>query len=407
MSSFAWLDYSEHDRRKALDVIDAFREKETVDELGLGTIRDAFADLFFPGTSTIQTRAKYFLFVPWIYVRLEEKRVPSAEIARTARRDEIALINALAESEPATGSGVIGILARERVKRLASSVYWYGLAIWGIRRFRGSQEQYHRSLDRFYRSAESVVRADDKELISTGRIRNWHAGLPPVPKAFPQGTSFSLTQREAEYLGDRVMDAAPGSLMAYLIAHDATPGDSEFPWEHECVDDLPAQLREPLDHARAFSEVVHGSQLLYNLILSELVADADRVQAYLDALSDWQATVQGRRNSYASWDRSRFWYIVYATGAHITPPTRLFVDRWLDLVLAAPSANLSKHDIARTMIAERERYLKRGQARVDNRRSLELWGGESGAAQLDYRWRSARRILSDLYNGRHTLDANA
>ena len=96
MSSFGWLDYSEHDRRKALDVIDAFREKETVDELGLGAIRDAFADLFFPGTSTIQTRAKYFLFVPWIYQRLEAKRTPSAEIARAARRDEIALINALA-----------------------------------------------------------------------------------------------------------------------------------------------------------------------------------------------------------------------------------------------------------------------------------------------------------------------
>ena len=34
-----------------------------VDEIGIGLIRDAFANYFFPGTSTVQTRAKYFLIV--------------------------------------------------------------------------------------------------------------------------------------------------------------------------------------------------------------------------------------------------------------------------------------------------------------------------------------------------------
>jgi hypothetical protein len=65
-STLTWLDYSDRDRRRALDVVDLLRESSTVDELGLGLVRDAFADLLFPGTSTIQTRARYFLFVPWI-----------------------------------------------------------------------------------------------------------------------------------------------------------------------------------------------------------------------------------------------------------------------------------------------------------------------------------------------------
>lgn len=58
MVSLTWLDYSEQERRQAMEVIDLFREEETRDELGLGTIRDAFADLLFAGTSTIQTRAR-------------------------------------------------------------------------------------------------------------------------------------------------------------------------------------------------------------------------------------------------------------------------------------------------------------------------------------------------------------
>ena len=75
MSAFAWLSYSESERRKALDVISLFRERDTRDELGIGVIRDAFADLLFPGTSTIQTRARYFLFVPWIYQQIGRAHV--------------------------------------------------------------------------------------------------------------------------------------------------------------------------------------------------------------------------------------------------------------------------------------------------------------------------------------------
>jgi len=56
MSAFVWLDYSERERRKMLDVVDLFREHDTRDELGIGSVRDAFADLLFPGTSTIMTR---------------------------------------------------------------------------------------------------------------------------------------------------------------------------------------------------------------------------------------------------------------------------------------------------------------------------------------------------------------
>jgi hypothetical protein len=66
-STFAWLDFSDRDRRRALDAVDLFREEDTRDDLGLGVIRDAFADRLFPGTSTIQTRARYFLLVPWLF----------------------------------------------------------------------------------------------------------------------------------------------------------------------------------------------------------------------------------------------------------------------------------------------------------------------------------------------------
>ena len=42
-SSIAWLDFSEEDRRKVMEVVSLFKERDTRDELGLGSIRDVFA----------------------------------------------------------------------------------------------------------------------------------------------------------------------------------------------------------------------------------------------------------------------------------------------------------------------------------------------------------------------------
>jgi hypothetical protein len=37
-------------------------------------VRDAFSEMLFPGLSTVQTRARYFLLVPWAYRRLDINR---------------------------------------------------------------------------------------------------------------------------------------------------------------------------------------------------------------------------------------------------------------------------------------------------------------------------------------------
>ena len=73
-----WIDFSKEDRQKAFDVINLLSEQGAVDELGIGVIRDAFANYFFPGTSTIQTRAKYFLIVPYM-LRLKIETVKDSD----------------------------------------------------------------------------------------------------------------------------------------------------------------------------------------------------------------------------------------------------------------------------------------------------------------------------------------
>ena len=70
VSTFGWFDSLASDRRKALNVVDLFREPYTHDELRIGTVRDTLADSLFHGIRTIQTPADRLLFISRNYQAL-------------------------------------------------------------------------------------------------------------------------------------------------------------------------------------------------------------------------------------------------------------------------------------------------------------------------------------------------
>src|SRR5208282_700277 len=150
--------------------------------------------------------------------------------------------------------------------------------------------QYHRSPDRYYaqlirhggRASERDVEHDD--LISP----NWHAGIVLPPDDFPRECSLSLTRGEAEYLAERIRlsAACAGSLLAELVAQRQRSDDVPFAWDHPHCAKLPPKLREILDHARSFSEVMHSAPLLYKLILAEQGHWDEGVAKYRRALGE-------------------------------------------------------------------------------------------------------------------------
>lgn len=401
------MEYSEHERRKALDAVDLFREQDTRDELGIGTVRDALSDLLFPGTNTIQTRARYFLFVPWIYLELERLRVPAGQASSRARREEIALIDGLVRSGEL--EGVIGIEARAGLKRLPSNIYWLGLGRWGVRLLTGSQQRYHLSLDGFYAANPRFRQrsTDEGESAADGPLlRNWHAGLPPMPDGFPRRASFRLTRVEAEYLRERLLTHVPGTLLAWLVDRGSPFPRVDFPWRELLTPQMPRAIGEQVEHARAFSEAIHGAALLYNLMLAKRSDIEERVEHYTTSLEHWRLVLAERAEAMSAWNRRRFWQIVVSGGARIPATVRAFVDAWLDLALAAPGAVVA-NDRARRLIHERERSIKRDRARLDNRRALEMWSGAAGTAQLNYRWPVAQSIILDILAGLRRSDEHA
>lgn len=378
-----------------LDAIRLFKDQGTVDELGIGTIRDTFADLFFPGTGTVQTRARYFLLVPWMYLNLERNRISASIFAAKAREHEVRLIDVLADSEDS--SGTIGVLARKGLKRLPSSIYWQGLGAWGIRRFQGSQDSYHRSIDGFYDSQRQIQFTDDKEPVGSRVHSNWHSGLPPIPKEFPRNVSLKLTKLEGEYLRERILASSRHTLLAFLVDRGEVTQNTDFPWEHHQFNQFPVLIRTQLEHARNFSELFHGAALLYNLMLAQTKKVDKEIDNYSSRLEQWSEDITARRSFLSKWDRGTFWEIV-DTGNHRVPHlTRAFVNNWIDQILALTDAFRIGNSVGlRLLVQERERQLKKNLARLSNQRSLELWNGEAGTRPIDYRWSNAQVIIKDI-----------
>ena len=125
-----WIDFSKEDRQKAFDVINLLSEQGAVDELGIGVIRDAFANYFFPGTSTIQTRAKYFLIVPYMLREAVDGRYgkDANRVLRAIDSAEKDCGIRLLEADP-KAEGVIGsrVLPKGWVARKPSDIYWNGI----------------------------------------------------------------------------------------------------------------------------------------------------------------------------------------------------------------------------------------------------------------------------------------
>lgn len=398
-STLSWLDSTEHERRTVLQLVSALNEPGTLDELGIGSIRDTFSDALFPGTSTIQTRARYFLFVPWIMQMVEASS--TSNHANHARWLQLQLRNALVESH-ASDPGVIGREAGAALQRLPHDIYWLGTASWGIRKYPGSIASYFDSLRRpsswviAGRALEEPVegRRDEASERAAG---NW-ANVPRRPRDFPWNASFTLSKGEAEYLRERVELSHSQSYLAHLLRHSRGRELSmgELPWDYPVGESPPAVARAWLRDAMLFSLVHQGGVLLFDLMLAEKLNDDAHEEEYSNRLAKWSNDIAAAKPDLSLWDRASMWRRLYRANPRLRPRAREFADRWFELVSTQGGGSIQDRPDARRLVRERERALKGARARLSYAEARDRRRGYPFAGRLDYRWTQVKRISADI-----------
>lgn len=388
MSSLAWIDFDEAERQRAQRIMALFQERESRDELGLGAIRDSIADHLFPGTSTIQTRLRYMLFIPWLFRTLEGRDVPESQLRTEARALEIRLADALKAG--GESNGIIGRDAGPRLQRLPSSVYWAGLGAWGIRLFPGSIDSLFISLRGLKRPR---VSSDSEDAAAGSRAAAiWNPALPQAPNGLLDCAAFSLTADEAQFIIDRLVATQPAALLT-MLARDGIDAECDHIWTHPHLASFPADARRLVRHGEIFSHVMHGAALLYNLALSELRGRDDWVADYRERIAAWAAELD--LSVVRNWSLDDFWDAVEHPAHSIRPAAKRFVAQWLELVVDG-TTQIASAPAARQLVEERERRLKTSQSRYANHAVRDRWTGASGVDRLNFRWNQARSHLRDL-----------
>lgn len=379
-------------------VLDLFSEQGTIDEMGLGVIRDAFADALFPGTSSIQTRLRYLLFIPWIYKRFEERRRSSSDIAREAREAEIALVDPLKESDDA--EGIIGARAGKELSRLPSHVYWAGLVRWGVFQRPQSQSWYHTHFESLRSGEKDVGRADDPGVVWE-RKPVWHPRLPPTPDEFPAAVSFALTSVESDFIRGRFEESCPRTLLAWL-AREGSENLAESFWDDPVTAGAPGQVRSIVALARRFSLHVEGLPLLYNLLLAQLRLerhgesnDEERAARYRAEIAEWA----DREAAEARFSPQELWAFMARSRSNLTNPLRQFLESWSDRLAEIGPASIAEDIELARLIQLREQRLKGARARFTNEGRLLDFTRGVGLGRMDFRWFRVRQLLIDLHQG--------
>ena len=390
-----WVDFSKEDREKVLDVMNLLQEPGAVDEIGIGLVRDAFANLFFPGTSTVQTGAKYFLIVPYVL-----KEACSGKYGNNLSK----VIQHIDDEEKACGvillehcpneDGIIGkrVLPKKWVARKPSNIYWNGIRVYGI----CTQDISIPELVKASLALQAMKKnvslgnrnddADENERDDADAGNDFAMQFFSVPDDYygdwRKDLTVRLTPTEAAFLRSKIETNTSGTLLCYLLKNniDVNKYDSFEAIYEDIHDDVPEELARIMYMACEFNRLVYAARVRYNYILS----DGQNEQA----AEKWTDIVE-KKAFMMSVDIDAVLEMLKINNYKL----RRFLTSFKAAVLT------EDFDSADRAIIDREVEIKsKARAKLLKRENYapDAWiGGE----YLDYRFFSARRILNDIYSG--------
>lgn len=388
-----WVDFSREDRERTLDVMNLLQEQGAVDEIGIGQVRDAFANIFFPGTSTIQTIAKYFLIVPYVLKEATEGRYGSDpdEILRRIDEEERDCAVRLIQNCPGE-DGIIGkrVLPDRWVARKPSNIYWNGIRAYGICRQNLTMPELLResaALRSQRRSASLGNRGDDDpdserdDLDAGGGTAMQFFSVPDDYYSDWRGNlSVLLTRSEAAFLRGAIETAAGASLMGYLLKNniDLSRYDSFEAIYEDLGGAVPEELGKTMKLACDFNRLVYAARVRYNHIFSDGRNEA--------AVEEW---------AYVEENMARMTSVDIDDVLDTLQISNFRLRRFLTSFRAA--LLWGDLDAADRAVIDREVEIKtRSRAKLCKRGGYTdgVW---IGGRYLDYRFFSAKRIITDIY----------
>lgn len=278
-----YIHNNREEQTRVLQVLKMTSESVALDELGIGRIRDAFADRMFPGISTLQKHMKYFSLMPQLYRRATEKRYNrpnevKAEVIRLERIMTKNLYEGSKDKRGITGSDMIGKNWTNYVKYDPAYIYNSGLQTFEILRSSQLYDLIYSASKALYSAPKASKSEDENTDDDAGEKSGLYqfCSFPNVDYDFTQKCSLDLTAEDKTFITDHILkaEACKGTLLRYIVDNPDFAIAERF--EQISSAQLPSDLAEIQDLAKRFADFMYMVHIRYNYIFSQYQDDEMR-----------------------------------------------------------------------------------------------------------------------------------
>lgn len=401
MSPLGWIHFSPEFRDRVNTVLDMLEEEGMVDELGVGVFRDALADIFFPGISTIQTRAKYFFIVPSIiidYINLPAgKRNGLGEYLNDWEHHIMWDLGARYNHDRNSKSGVIGItkIYGNKIARRPSSIYWNGIKKLEIIRTRLSLSDYVIRIDSLLseKDTRSVSsNSGEGDDFDIGLLDNHGIKIPTWKAGWDKNLDLPLEYDEADFLKNRIEKSVPGSLLyeiiinpglrkAFLSCHDFEIFAKEAV---RVIKDL--ELKNNIAFAYDLNEVVKGLHFVYSNEINKMHFNDE---TYFRKWLNWKKDLNLMSGDNLTIERLKM----------ISPDAGYYATEFMSHILEKVRNKKLDYEIFADLVRNQERNIKRHRSRFRPEATIDFKRGEPKSLSfMNYRYSNAQRIVKDIFD---------
>lgn len=232
-----FVNFNTEEKKRVAKMMQLLQESEAIEELGIGRVRDHFSNTLFPGTSTLQHHAKYFVVMPSLYYHTafkSRKFQNLAEVSRYIKEAEVQMTRQMAKWDNnqinTTETGITGINTlkdalndyNKYVKYDPAYIYGSGLARYGIIPDTGVERLILELNKKHFADPHNKGALKNEDTTEdAGDLTGDNQVIKTCGESYDffngKTMTLALTEKEASFMKDRIHSSCDGTMLAYLI----------------------------------------------------------------------------------------------------------------------------------------------------------------------------------------------
>ena len=410
-----WIDFSKEDKSNAMNIIHSLNEPGVLDELGFGILRNAFANDFFPGISTLHTRSKYLYLIPYMLFEFQKKCKDGKfsvngnsatfikKIQSEIDNEEKKIKNLLMKNtENNKDEGIIGSSKDDEkywVERTPIIIYWSALRTFGFLENIETSTNYTYSelLADFYRIALNKANSKSASTESSDEQNDSDAGgsvFYPIGKDFNKPKwkdkiCINLTKEEATDLRNRIITNAKNSLIAFILKNELKLDDCSFKSFTEAYKmKFTPELREKIELANKLNDFYYLTMLRYNYLLAKVDFD----NCNFNLRKEWDDIEPSIPEICKNFNVEKTFRVMKVQNINLRD---FLISLQKAFTIACETNNYS---IVDTLIINREKSLKTTRAKINHPDKYDVTRLVK-YDYFDYRFKNVQTHISDILKG--------